>query len=401
EGKILDGRNRYNACKLIFYQFTDDDFVEFDESWGIDPFDYVDSMNFHRRHLTTWQRAKWGLIHLAKEREKTKERQLSTLKQFQDDTVPSNSEGTEEQGEALDLAAKKVNVDRKTLWQVEKIVAVAETDPEIKDKVERLDKGKKNISITSIFNDIRQKERLEKIQEIATQPKKLRGKIIHGDFFQEIENIPNKSIDLLFVDPPYNAIIEDWDTFESRKAFREFNEQWLNLVIPKVKDTGRIYICSSQIHKYSFYSILQANLFFGFKFSQEIIWHYKNNIKPQNKKEYFFAYEPIFYLYGKNAKDLNFTHETFSDDIQHNVWFISTLQTNYSEGKLHPAQKPLELLRRIILTGSYEDDLILDPFAGSGTTGVVCEELNRNYILIEKNAEFIEIAQGRIKEGVK
>ncbi|HUW43878.1 MAG TPA: DNA methyltransferase [Bacillota bacterium] len=391
EGKILDGRNRYNACKLINYR---PETVEFDNN--CDPFDYVIALNLHRRHLNSAQLCDVGLFLLEKELEKGKEKQLTTLKQFQDDTVLCSEHKTEDDipHNSRRKVAKQLGVSDKTLWEWQKITDIAQEDGEIALAREKALSGQR--SIKSVSNDIRQKEQLEKTLEIATQPKKLRGKIIQGDFFQEIENIPDKSIDLLFVDPPYNITAEEWDTFESRKAFREFNERWLNLVMPKVKDTGRVYICSSQIHKYSFYTILQANLFFGFNFGQEIIWYYRNNVTPHNQKIYKYAYEPIFYLYGKKAGDLNFTHETFSEDIQYNVWQISTPQSNYSEGKYHPAQKPLELLRRIILTGSQEEDLILDPFGGSGTTGVVCEKLNRNYILIEKESNYIEIARGRI-----
>jgi len=399
EGKILDGRNRHKACKLIRRPFTEKDFIEFDESWGIDPFDFVESKNFHRRHLTTWQRAKWGLIHLEREREKAKERQEKTQligpSIQKQDMVGSKLEPTiEEFGKSLVKAAKKVSVSPQTLWQVEKIVLAAETDSEIKAKVEKLDKVKKltktekRVSIASVFNAVRAKEREEELQEIERKPQAILGKIIHGDFFDKIRKIKDDSIDLLFVDPPDNVLPEDWDTFESRKEFRVFCESWLNLVVPKVKDTGRIYICSSQEHKYLFYSFMQQNskLFLKFNFGQEIIWHHKKKTKPSNKKLYRYTCEPIFYLYEKKADELNFPPES-SGEIQNNVWTIAQ----------EKSQKPLELLRRIILTGSQEDDLILDPFARSGSTGVVCEELQRNYILIEKDSTQIEIAKSRIK----
>jgi site-specific DNA-methyltransferase (adenine-specific) len=109
-------------------------------------------------------------------------------------------------------------------------------------------------------------------------------------------------------------------------------------------------------------------------------------------------YEPIFYLYGKNAKDLNFTPETYGE-TQQNVWEIATPQSNFNEGKYHPAQKPLELYKRIIQTGSFENDTILDCFAGSGTTGIICNELKRNCFLIENSPENIQIIKGRINNG--
>ena len=96
---------------------------------------------------------------------------------------------------------------------------------------------------------------------------------------------------------------------------------------------------------------------------------------------YRFAYEPIFYLYGKQADVLNFPPETYGE-TQSNVWTIATPQSNFKEGKYHPAQKPIELLERIIATGSKEGGTVLDPFAGSGTTGVAAKKLKRDFILI-------------------
>jgi len=277
---------------------------------------------------------------------------------------------------------------------------IAREEPEIqKEIVERITSGKVR-KIRSAITQIKTDEKIEQLKKNTTE-KELLGKIICGDFFEEIEKIEDNSIDLLFVDPPYNILEEEWDKFATKRDFRKFCEKWLNLVMPKVKNTGRIYICFSTKYQYLFYNLLSSYLFFGFNFAQVIIWHYKNNVKPHDKKTYFYAYDPIFYLYGKEAGDLNFTHETFTDTVQHNVWTIATPQTNFSEGKFHPTQKPLELLRRIILTGSKVGDTILDPFAGTGTTGVICEELGRKYILIEEDSEFVEIAHGRIKEGVK
>ncbi|MCE7743867.1 MAG: hypothetical protein GPJ52_01905 [Candidatus Heimdallarchaeota archaeon] len=385
EGKILDGRNRYTACRRINEIPI---FEEFDES--LDPIDYVISLNLHRRHLNSAQRANIGLVILEKEREKGKEKQTR-----KPTSVSCSEQETKEPHDSLKKAAEQVGVSDKTLWQWEKISDVAREDGDI--EIARVKALQGQRSIVSVVNEITQKEREQELQEKAKKPRAILGKIIHGDFFDKIKKIKDDSIDLLFVDPPYNILPEDWDTFESKKAFRAFCESWLNLVIPKVKDTGRIYICSSQEHKYLFYSFMQSNptLFLKFHFGQEIIWHYKNNNKPSNRKLYRYAYEPIFYLYGKKAEELNFPPESYGE-TQNNVWTINIPQNNHSEGKFHKAQKPLELLRRIVLTGSREEDLILDPFAGSGTTGVACEELGRKYILIEKEKEHVEIIKGRL-----
>jgi site-specific DNA-methyltransferase (adenine-specific) len=254
---------------------------------------------------------------------------------------------------------------------------------------ERFKKGK--TSKKQAVNKAKQQKQTERLKEKATETKSLRGEILQGDFFNEIDKVQDNSIDLLFVDPPYSVLDETWDKIN----IVDFTEKWLSVIMPKVKSTGRIYICFSQVHLFELYKILEKNSFYGFKFGQLLIWQYLNNNKPSNRKLYRYSYEPIYYLYGVDAPELNFTSDTYGE-TQNTVWTIATPQSNFTEGKYHPAQKPIELLERIIKTGSKENDLILDPFAGSGTTGVVCEKLNRNYILIEKEQEYIDIARGRL-----
>ena len=221
--------------------------------------------------------------------------------------------------------------------------------------------------------------------------------LYEGDVFEQIANIADSSIDLLNTDPPYMVLDHDWDTFKSLDDFMSFTERWLLSVMPKIKSTGRVYISFSGLYQYEFYDVLKRNNFFGMNYGQTIIWHAKNNNKPFNRHIYRSAYDPIFYLYGKDAADLNFTADTFGE-MQNNVWTIALPQSNFHEGKLHPTQKPLELYRNIIMTGSKEGDTVLDCFAGSGTTGVVCSELKRNCILIERNPEYIGFIKGRVNE---
>ena len=84
---------------------------------------------------------------------------------------------------------------------------------------------------------------------------------------------------------------------------------------------------------------------------------------------------------------------------QGDVWVIPTPQSNFKEGKHHPAQKPLELLRRIIALGCPRDGLVLDPFAGSGTTGVAAYELGRTFRLIEKSLAYVATIRQRLDEA--
>jgi len=260
---------------------------------------------------------------------------------------------------------------------------------EIKEKLKT-----QKISINEAYKETKKKMRKQLQVTSTSNPLPSNIKILEGDLFEMIKQIPDKSIDLLNTDPPYFILEEKWDTFKNKEEYLTFTQRWLDAVITKVKDTGRIYISFAHDYQFDFCNLLLKNNFFGFIFGNILIWYYKNNNKMFDRKRYRFAYEPIFYLYGKNAPTLNLSPDTFGE-MQQNVWEIATPQSNFKEGKLHPAQKPLELYRRIIKTGSFEGDTVLDCFAGSGTSGVICKETNRNCILIEKEKKNIDIIKSR------
>jgi site-specific DNA-methyltransferase (adenine-specific) len=226
-------------------------------------------------------------------------------------------------------------------------------------------------------------------------------KIICDDFFKVINKINDKTIDLIYVDPPYFITEESWDQFKNEKEYWEFTRKWLELLLPKLKDTGRIYISFSQEHMFKFYELMKEfEKKFGLIFSNLIVWNYPNNIKPNNPEMYKYTWEPVFYYRKKRAGKLNLIHgaEWGGDIVSYDCWSIPQPQTNFEKDKkYHPTQKPIDLLRKIIVTGSKEGDTIFDPFAGSGTTGVACRQLNRNFILIEKNPEYVEIIKKRLE----
>ena len=289
----------------------------------------------------------------------------------------------------------KAGIDIRRANEAEKLAAIPETK-----FAEKITKKRESgeLTKTAVIADIKLEQRHEEIKKkFESKAEISTGRIIEGDLFDKISEIPDSTIDMLFADPPYMILNEQWDTYENIRQFMDFTERWLRVVIPKIKDTGRLYISFSQYYQFDLYNLLQKHDFFGFHFGQVIIWNYRNNNKPSNRKLYRFAYEPVFYLYGKNAGELNFPPESYGETSS-NVWTIATPQSNFHEGKYHPAQKPLELLERIIMTGSKENDIILDPFAGSGTTGIAAQKLKRDFILIEKDPEYCKIAKGRLND---
>jgi DNA modification methylase/DNA-binding XRE family transcriptional regulator len=374
---LIDGHNRYEICSKhsILYKTVEKAFDSREDAmlWIIDN-------QFSRRNLPVYDR---GVLALKKKNiiaRQAKEKQKTHTEQ-----------GYQKSGEAVRTdkeLAKMAGVSHDTIYKIEKIEEKAA--PEVKEKIKSGE-----VSINQAYQTIKREEKISQqkaeIKENAQKVKSLHGKILQGDFFSEIDKVQDCSIDLLFVDPPYGVLDETWDKVD----IVDFTEHWLSAVMPKVKPTGRIYICFSQVYLFELYKILEKNNFYDFKFGQLLIWQYLNNNKPSNRKLYRYSYEPIYYLYGVDAPELNFTPDTYGE-TQNTVWTIATPQSNFTEGKFHPAQKPIELLERIIKTGSKENDLILDPFAGSGTTGIACEKLNRQYILIEKEQEYVDIARGRL-----
>lgn len=388
-GFIIDGHNRYEIATKhgLSYNTTEKQFESKEKviEWMI-------LNQFGRRNLSAYQRSLLALKLKPMFEEKAKENILSS----QNNNKSSAFQKSDKQVHTSKELAKVAGVSHDTIAKVQKIEQQA--TPEIKQK---LFNGE--ISINEAHNEIKKETKKQNreldIQVIKNKAKEMPTniKLIEGDLFDVIDQVDNDSIDLLNTDPPYSVLKDDWDTFEDKETFLNFTEKWLKLVMPKLKTTGRAYISIAQWYQYDLYNILKKHDFFGMTFKQNIIWYYKNNNQPSNRKEYRYMFEPIFYLYGKDADVLNFTPDTYGE-TQQNVWEIAMPQSNYKEGKFHSAQKPLELYRRIIKTGSKQGDKVLDCFAGSGTTGIICKELDRNCILIEKDKENAQIIRGRINE---
>lgn len=237
-------------------------------------------------------------------------------------------------------------------------------------------------------------------------------KLINGDSFQELKKIKTETVDMIFADPPYFLSNDGitcksgkmvsvnkgaWDKISDVNEKHSFNRKWIRLCKRVLKPNGSIWI-SGTLH--NIYSIGMALEQEGFKIINNITWQKTNpppNLacrcfthstetilwaqKDDKKAKHYFNYELMKeFNGGKQMKD---------------VWTGSlTKPSEKTEGK-HPTQKPEYLLERIILASTREGDLILDPFMGSGTTGVVAKRLGRRFIGIENDKEYYEIAKRR------
>ncbi len=135
-----------------------------------------------------------------------------------------------------------------------------------------------------------------------------------------------------------------------------------------------------------------------------IVWNFKNvQSMPDSRKRLKLSWEPIFHYYCSEAPDLNFdkteiTGKKWTGEEQSDVWSFSIPQSNFKKDpKIHPTQKPLELYRRIIIQSTHIGDSVISPFAGSGTTGHASLLEERNFLLIEKKPEYVELIEKRLK----
>ncbi|MBP8994956.1 MAG: site-specific DNA-methyltransferase [Bacteroidales bacterium] len=228
--------------------------------------------------------------------------------------------------------------------------------------------------------------------------------LFNDDCIKVLRSLPEKSIDLIFADPPYNLSGEGFLTTKNGKVAKlhkgdwdvitdihKFNEVWISECIRVLSDTGTIWI-SGTLHNHPSVGVLLKKL--GLWIINDVIW-FKRNATPllstnrlapateliwfaSKSKKYFFNYEL--------AKQIN------GGKQMKNLWEINAEKHK----TIHPTEKPESLLQRIILIASKEGDTVLDPFTGSGTTGVVAKKLHRNFIGIEISKEYFEIATHRI-----
>lgn len=244
--------------------------------------------------------------------------------------------------------------------------------------------------------------------------------IVHGDCFDVLPQFDFK-FDMIFADPPYflsNGGISyqagkvvcvdkgEWDKGGSPESIMEFNRQWLSLCREKLKDNGTIWISGTH---HNIFSIANVLIGLGYKILNVITWAKTN--PPPNISCRFFTYSTEFIIWARKCPKVphKYNYElmkAINDGKQMtDVWRLPAIgRWEKSCGK-HPTQKPLALLTRIILASTDEHDWILDPFAGSSTTGIAASLCGRRFLGIEQEQEFASLSKARREElnnlGVK
>lgn len=249
--------------------------------------------------------------------------------------------------------------------------------------------------------------------------------LYHGDALKILDQFDINKFDLIYVDPPYflsnNGITcssgkmvsvnkGDWDKSKGFEEDVKFIDTWLKACKKVLKENGTIWVSGTLHNIYKVGYLLEKN---EFNIINSIVW-YKPNAPPNLSCKYFTHSHEIV-LWARNSKKSQHTFnykkmKTWNnpkdklknkDKQMRSVWSIPLIPREEKEFGKHPTQKPMELLNRIISASSKEGDYILDPFVGSGTTGIVSSILNRRFIGIDSNKEYLEVAIKRFKDKNK
>jgi site-specific DNA-methyltransferase (adenine-specific) len=244
------------------------------------------------------------------------------------------------------------------------------------------------------------------------------------DALQFLKSIDNESVDLVFADPPYNIKKAEWDTFQSQKQYVDWSMLWIQETQRILKPHGSLYVCG--------FSEILADIKWAasylFKGCKWLVWHYRNKANLGNdwgrshesilhfrkSKEFIFNIDEIRVAY--NAHTLKYPLRPQAESSQYNngngkkyiwepnplgakpkdVFEIPTLSNGSWEKTSHETQKPVELIKKIVLASSNERHLIVDPFGGSGTTYAVAQAFNRKWLGSEKSKEYCQIIKERL-----
>jgi modification methylase len=242
--------------------------------------------------------------------------------------------------------------------------------------------------------------------------------ILEGDCIAEMAKLPDKSVDMIFADPPYNlqlggdlfrpeggkvdACDDEWDKFESLATYDDFTREWLAEARRILKDDGTIWVIGSYHNIYRVGALLQDA---DFWILNDIVWRKANPMPNFRGTRFTNAHETLIWCAKDEKARYTFNYramKALNDDLQmRSDWVLpicsgSERVKDDAGDKAHPTQKPESLLYRILLACTKPGDVVLDPFFGTGTTGAVARRLGRKWIGIERERSYVKVARQRI-----
>jgi modification methylase len=244
------------------------------------------------------------------------------------------------------------------------------------------------------------------------------NRIISGDCIEAMQSLPAASVDMVFADPPYNlqlegelhrpnnsrvdGVEEAWDRFDDFASYDRFSEAWLSAARRILKPEGTLWVIGSYHNIFRVGARLQD---LGYWILNDVVWRKTNPMPNFRGRRFTNAHETMIWCARDREGRYRFNYEamkSLNDDLQmRSDWLLPICsggeRLKDGEGKkAHPTQKPEALLHRVILASTQPGDVVLDPFFGTGTTGVVAKRLGRNYIGIERDPGYIAAAEKRL-----
>ncbi len=248
----------------------------------------------------------------------------------------------------------------------------------------------------------------------------IKDQIIGGDCIDVMAKLPAETVDLIFADPPYNlqlsgnlrrpnnsmvmGVDEDWDRFETFKAYDQFTKTWLSACRRLLKQDGTLWVIGSYHNIFRVGAILQD---LDFWILNDVIWRKTNPMPNFRGRRFTNAHETLLWCSkGSRNKRYTFNYDamkSLNEGLQmRSDWLLplcsGSERLKIDGRKAHPTQKPESLLSRVVLATSKPGDLVLDPFSGSGTTSVVAKRFGRRYLGIEQDEKYVAISRNRLKE---
>lgn len=412
DGKIIDGRHRQQACDKLGIK---PEYVETDLD-GLSPEAYVLALNLKRRHLSPSQRAAFAVEDdgpLKAERAAAKERYEQNVgRPAKDKSVQKIVPISDHDGLAQERVAKAVGTNREYVRQAEKIKRHA---PEVFEEVKAGTKTLKDAT-----KEVARAKRIEeKRTKLAAAPSPAESpgapqtwKIVHADCTTALANLIPGSVQLVFADPPYNIGVDYGNGHKadqlSEQQFVEWAASWIEPAVAALADDGSIWVMINDEYAAEFCLILKRC---GLHMRNWIKWYETFGVNCSSK---FNRCSRHILYFTKSAKKFVFNTDAVSrpsdrqaiykdrradhhGKLWDDVWWIPRL-TGTSSERLpdFPTQLPLELVRAVVQCASDPGDLVVDPFCGSGTTGVACIESGRQFIGIEKEAGWKAMALKRL-----
>ncbi|MBT3659200.1 MAG: site-specific DNA-methyltransferase [Rhodospirillaceae bacterium] len=243
--------------------------------------------------------------------------------------------------------------------------------------------------------------------------------ILMGDCMEQLASLPEASVDMVFADPPYNLQLEgelhrpnnsrvdgvdnDWDRFDSFATYDQFTREWLEGARRVLKPNGSLWVIGSYHNIFRVGTALQD---LGFWMLNDVIWRKTNPMPNFRGRRFTNAHETLIWCARSKESKYRFNYESMkalNDDLQMRSDWLMPLCTGRERLKIggkkaHPTQKPEALLYRAIIASTNVDDIVLDPFFGSGTTGAVAKKLGRHYVGIERDPDYAALAEDRISK---